>query len=204
MTIYYYIIGEMKGSSYVKITLRSSANMTIENHDRSCFIWSTLEKLYPIFDPKNGHSTRVSYYRQYLSELNIQGFDFTNGFKCTDAHKFEKLSNLSINLIELSFYQDQKIWKHKLIPIEVSKNESDRVSDLLIYKSHYVLIEKLNVVLGNHNCNYVCKKCLNSYICQILVIKHEEKSEQKEEITTIRTSDESHLYWKNHFHKNHL
>ena len=37
-------------------------------------------------------------------KLNIEGFDFTNGFKCSDVHKFEKLNNLSINIFELQFY----------------------------------------------------------------------------------------------------
>ena len=37
-----------------------------------------------------------------------------------------------------------------------------------------------------------------------MLIKHKEKCEHKQEITTITTSDESHLYWKNHFHKNPL
>ena len=57
---------------------------------------------------------------------------------------------MSINLFELNFYQDQNKWRHKLIPIEVSKNESDKVIDLMIYKNHYVLIKKLDVFLGDH------------------------------------------------------
>ena len=35
-----------------------------------------------------------------------------------------------------------------------------------------------------------------------MIIKHKENCEQKQEVTTNRTSDESYLYWKNHFHKN--
>ena len=37
-----------------------------------------------------------------------------------------------------------------------------------------------------------------------MLIKHKEKCEQKQKITTIRASEESHLFWKNHFHKNPL
>ena len=51
--------------------------------------------------------------------------------------------NLSINIFELSFYRDQNEWKHIIIPIEISKNESENVFDLLIYKNHHVLNEKL-------------------------------------------------------------
>ena len=33
-----------------------------------------------------------------------------------------------------------------------------------------------------------------------MVIKHKQRCEQ--ELTNIRTSNESHLYWNNHFHTN--
>jgi len=104
----------------------------------------------------------------------------------------------------LNFYQDKNIWTHKLIPIEVSKNDSDIVIDLAIYKNHYVLIKNINVFLGNHNCKFICRKCLSSYTCENMLIKHKEKREKNQEVTTIRTSSESHLLWKNHFHKNPL
>ena len=91
---------------------------------------------------ENSHPTRVKTYKQFFNELNIQDFDFTNGFKCSDMHRFEKLNNLSTNIFELNFYQDQNRWKPKLTPIEISKNESDRVVDLLIHENHYALIIK--------------------------------------------------------------
>ena len=37
-----------------------------------------------------------------------------------------------MNILEINFYQDQNSWKHKLIPIEISENVSDKVIDLLI------------------------------------------------------------------------
>ena len=36
-----------------------------------------------------------------------------------------------------------------------------------------------------------------------MLIKHKRKCENNN-TTTIRTSNESHLHWKNHFHKNPL
>ena len=78
--------------------------------------------------------------------MTIDGFDFTNGFKCSDMHRFEKLNNLSINIYGLNFSQNGDNWKHILIPIEISKNESDKVFDLLIYKNHYDLIKKITCV----------------------------------------------------------
>ena len=35
-----------------------------------------------------------------------------------------------------------------------------------------------------------------------MLIKHIEQCGQPQKITTIRTLDESHLHWKNHFQKN--
>ena len=148
MTIYFYQTGIMNGSNYIKIPLRSSAILNIENNDKYCFLWSILASLHPC---NNNHPNRVSNYKQYFDELNIQGFDFSRGFKCSDVHKFNELNNLCVNIFELVFYQEQNQWKHKLIPIEVSKNDSNRVIDLAIYKNHYVLIKKLDVFLGDHN-----------------------------------------------------
>ena len=200
MTIYFYETTEMNGSNYVKIPLRSNAILNVENNDKYCFLWSILAWLHPC---NNNHPNRVSNYQQYFDELNINGFDFTYGFRCSDVHKFNELNNLSVNIFELNFYQDQNQWKHKLIPIEISKNNSDRVIDLAIYKNHYVLIKKLDVFLGDHNKKFICRRCLSSYTSENMLIKHKPKCE-KNNMTTIRISNESHLHWKKHFHKNPL
>ena len=134
---------------------------------------------------------------------NIQSFDFTNGFKCSDVHKFNELNNLSVNIYELSFYQDGDKWKQNLIPIEISKTDSDRVVDLLFYKNHYALIKKLNIFLGDHHKKFLCRRCLNSYTCDNALKNHKEQYGD-DNISTIRTSNEPHLYWKKHFHKNPL
>ena len=200
MTIYFYKTNELNGSNFVKIPLRSNGILNIEKNDKYCFLWSILAYLHPC---KNNHPNRVSNYKQYFNELNIQDFDFTNGFKCSDVHKFNELNNLSVNKFELNFYQDQNHWKYKLIPVEVSKNDSDGVIDLAIYKNHYALIKKLDVFLGDHNKKYICRRCLSSYISENMLMKHKQKCGD-DNITTIKTSSESHLNWKKHFHKNPL
>ena len=135
--------------------------------------------------------------------MNIEGFGFFNGFSCSDIHNFEKLNNLSVNIFELNFYQDQKKWRHKLIPFEVIKSESDRVIDLLNYKKNFVLMKKIHIFLGNHNRNYVCRRCSNSYTSQNVLNKHEQQPAEQD-ISSLRLSKESHLHWKNHFRKNPL
>ena len=200
MIVYFYKTGELNGSNYVKVPLRSNALLNIENNDKYCFLWSILAYLYPC---NNNHPNRVSNYKQYFNEMNIQCFDFSNGFRCRDVHKFNELNILSVIIFELNFHQDQNQWKHKLIPFEISRNESDRVIHLAIYKNHYVLIKKLDVFLGDHNKQFVCRRCLNSCTSENMLKLHKPKCENND-ITTIRTLNESHLHWKKHFHKNPL
>ena len=194
----FYKTTELNGTSYVKIPLRTNAILNIQNNDKYCFIWSILASLHPC---ENSNPSRVNNYVQYFNELNFQIFDFTNGFKCSDVHRFNELNNLSVNICEINFYQEGDKWKHNLLPIEISKNESDKVVDLLIYKNHYAPIKKLHVFFGDHNKSFVFRCCLNSYTCENALINHKEKCGD-DNICTIRTSNESHLYWKKHFHKN--
>ena len=91
MTIFFYKTTELNGSNYVKIPLSSNASLNIENKEKHCFLWSILASLHRCND---NHPNRLSSYRPYFNELNIQGFDFTNGFKCSDVHKFNELNNL--------------------------------------------------------------------------------------------------------------
>ena len=86
----FYKTGEINDSSFVKIPLRSNALINVKNDDKYCFIWSGLASLHPF---ENDHPNRISNYKQFFIELNIDGFDFSNGFKCSDVHKFEKLNN---------------------------------------------------------------------------------------------------------------
>ena len=183
MTVYFYKTNELNGSNYFKFPLRSNAIFNIENNDKNCFLRSILASLHPC---NNNHPNRLSIYRQYINELNINCLDLTNGFKCIDVHKFNELNNLSVNILELNFYQDQNKWKHKLIPVEISKKKSDRIIDLAIYKNHYVLIKKLDVFLGDHNKEYFFRQCLSSYTSENMLIKHNQKCGE-DNITTIKT-----------------
>ena len=58
-------------------------------------------------------------------------------------------------------------------------------------------------MLGNHNKSFVCRQCLNLYTNENTIINHKKKWGE-DNICTIRTSNESYLYWKKHFHKNSL
>ena len=107
---------------------------------------------------------------------------------------------MSFDIFELKFYQDKNKCKYSLIPIENYKNDSDKVVDLLLYKIHFALIENLNVFQGDHNKSFICRRCLNSCTSENMLMIHKPKREIND-ITTIRTSDETRLHGKNPFHK---
>ena len=86
-------------------SFRSNAILNIEKNVKFCFIWSMLASLHPC---NNNHPNRVSSFEKYFKKSNIQGFDFTNGFKCNDVQNaLNALNKLSINIFEIKFYQDQ-------------------------------------------------------------------------------------------------
>ena len=63
-------------------------------------------------------------------------------------------------------------------------------------------LKKLNVFLGDHHKIFVCRRCLNSYTSQNMLMFHKPKRENND--ITIITSPETHLHWKDHFHENPL
>ena len=61
----------------------------------------------------------------------------------------------------------------------------------------------MNVRLGHHQRNFICRRCLNSYTSENMLTLHKPKCEVFD-ITTITTSTESNLHWKDRFHKSPL
>ena len=151
--------------------------MNIENNDKCCFVWS----IFAYFAPCNSyHTNRVSNYKQYFKDLNIDGFHFSIGFKWSDVQKFNERNNLFKNIFEINFYQEHNNWRHNLIPIEISKYESDRIIDLAIYKNHYSLFKTLNVFLGDHNKKIICRTCFNSYTSENMLMLQKPKCENND------------------------
>ena len=83
------------------------------------------------------------------------------------------------------------------------KNNSDRIIDLGIYKNHYILIKKFDVFSGDHSKTFICRQSLSSYTSENMLMKHKQNCGD-DNITTIKTSNEFHLHWQNHFDKNPL
>ena len=116
MKLRLYKTGEINASSYVKNPFRANTILIFENKDEYCFIRSILAYIQPC---ENDHPSRVRNYIKNFHELNFEGFDFSNGFKCIDMHRFEKLIKSSLIIFEINFYEDQNKRKHNLIPTEM-------------------------------------------------------------------------------------
>ena len=56
MKISFYKTGELEGSNYVEVQLRSSAFLNIKNDNKLCFLWSVLSFLHPC---ESVHANRV-------------------------------------------------------------------------------------------------------------------------------------------------
>ena len=98
LIVYFYKTGEMNGSDYVKVPLRSNAILNTENNDKYCFIWSILASVHPCH---NNHPNIVTNYKQFFDEINSIGCDFNKGFKRSDVHRLHELKTLSINMFEI-------------------------------------------------------------------------------------------------------
>ena len=75
--------------------------------------------------------------------------------------------------------------------------------DLAVYKNHYFLNKKLDVFLGDRNKKIICRQCLSSNTSENMLMKHKQKCGD-DNITTIKSSNVSHLHWNKHFQKNPL
>ena len=61
----------------------------------------------------------------------------------------------------------------------------------------------MDVFLGDQNKKIICRQCLSSCTSENMLMKHKQKC-GFDNTTTIKTSNESHIYWKKLFHNNHL
>ena len=101
-----------------------------------CFLWFRIAHLDP---SEKSYPDGLSKYGQFFDQINIWIFNITKGLKRGDVQKIHKMKKLSKNLLEIRFYQVENERKHKVIPIEISKNNSYRVVYLMIYKNHSIL-----------------------------------------------------------------
>lgn len=161
-----------RGSSYIKLPKElavKKAIINIENNDDKCFLWSILAQLYPVKkDPQ-----RVSKYRQYEHKFDDVIKEYP--VKITDINKFEKITNISVNV----YHYEVK----SIRPLRITKNEQTDHVNLLYLKegnvSHYCLIKNLWRLIGKqvtkkHTNREVCVMCMSNFANKDLLNKHKE------------------------------
>ena len=79
----------------------------------------------------------------------------------SNVEKFENLKKFISNKIGKKFYQDAKQCKQNLVPFQTSRNDSNKVKDLMIWKNHCGFIEHLHIFLGTHISEFVCTRWLS-------------------------------------------
>ena len=100
---------------------------------------------------KEPNPNRLSSYEKYFNELNFDLFIFSFQFECSDIYEFRKVITLFKNFFNLRFYPVRNEWKHKLNLIEISKNNSEKVIDLMICKNLCIPIKEVTCVFRYEN-----------------------------------------------------
>ena len=131
----------LQASSYIPLPEfinRKKTVLNIQNTDQKCFLWSILASLHPIHWKNNPN--RVANYIQYEHELNTEGLTFS--VPIHQIPKFEKINNLSINVIG---------YDEELFLVYISQHQTDRVINLLMVSEdeqrHYCLIRNFSRLL---------------------------------------------------------
>ncbi|CAP20797.2 Protein CBG24110 [Caenorhabditis briggsae] len=158
-------IRPLSGSKYIELPdwiKNKKAVINIQNKDNKCFMWCILAHLFPV----EHNPARISNYKDHISKVNFDGFEFP--FQVKDVDKFEKRNNLAINILVHNVEDDEKINSYK-----VSKKvnvDVDRVVNLLLVtdnsgEGHYCLIKNIDRLMNTQNSrsNKFCIRCHNNF-----------------------------------------
>jgi len=108
----------LAASSYIplpKALASKQAILNVQNQDEKCLVWSVLAALHPI---EHGHAPqRVSNYRLFEQELNVDGISFPTPLNQLD--RFEKQNGLSLNVFG---YEDNEV-----LPLRITSNKHGKI-----------------------------------------------------------------------------
>jgi hypothetical protein len=163
----------LRPSGYIPLPSKIRAKRAIVNivsDDNLCFLWCVLAHLYPPINNAN----RVSNYRKYTGEVNLDGIDMP--MRVSQISDFEKQNpSLAINVFALDTDGETEV----VYPYRISKNRARlRHIDLLLLREsdreHYCLISSLSRLVGKNyrRTQFYCRLCLNSFGREDLLADH--------------------------------
>ena len=164
------------GSSYIPLSKRivnTRAVLNIHNFDNKCFLWCVLAKLHPLVGDACKSANRVQKYRQYESELALDGLTWPMDLR--RISRFETLNpTLSINVFGLDAHDS-------VVPLQISshRNRQHDIDLLLVTKGqrvHYTLVRNLSRLLSSRSVHngriHVCRYCLHRFSTQDRLKQH--------------------------------
>lgn len=130
----------LKGSSYIPLPDNISNKkccINVKNDDNECFRWAILSCLFPA----ESHTDRLSNYRKYRDEVNLEGIEFP--VKIDSIDKVEQLNpSLKINVYYLIKNNGNT---YEVAPFRTSKKQEGTDIDLLlIYDKDYYEVKDDN------------------------------------------------------------
>ena len=159
----------LKGKSFIPLpkglTGRCHGIVNIQNHDNMCFVWSVLASLHP----SDSHPERVSHYKQYVNELNLDGLKMP--MRLEEISKFERHNKIGICVFG---------YEEGVYPLHISKYRyKPHVNLLLINQGstqHYCLIKNLNKLLAyqtkHRRQTHFCPYCMQGFVREGLLQNH--------------------------------
>ena len=156
--------------SYIELPkkLQRQALINIKNNDY-CFIWSYIRYL----NPQNKNPNRITTKDKKLFDeikQKLVNFKFPLEIKKNNIKKIEDI--LKINICILTADEKENIY-----PMFTSENNHKNDLNLFYYMNHICLIKDINKYLFRNNRDknkkYFCVRCLNSFVSQENLNKHE-------------------------------
>lgn len=160
----------LAGSSFIEtpqfIRDKQCVVNIVNMKDNKCFAWSVLAHIHRINKKQNPN--RVSHYKPYLKELNLNDIKFP--VKISQIKKFESNNpTIAINVFHFSNLTKE------ILPIRITqyRNRRHHINLLMLTdtknsaKSHYVVIRDMSRLVAHRNNNrrksFVCNFCLHPF-----------------------------------------
>ncbi|XP_076384118.1 uncharacterized protein LOC143261975 [Megalopta genalis] len=163
------------------VQLKKAVLNVYSNDNNACFYWAVVASLYP---PKN-NLNRTSSYPHYSVVLRTAGFQLPMLFK--DIPKFEKVNDVSVNVVEWGGEQE----RCRTLHLTSTKRE----------KHLYLLLIHDSENLRNH---YLCIRNLSRLVSSQIITQHNKHicdRRMNECALKLPTEDDKWLKFKNYAYK---
>ena len=148
----------LRGSGWIALPpalQKKKALINMKNNDDMCFKWCIARAVNPV----EIHPERITpQLREQAEELNWEGCKFpmaVNKIKLFESRN----PQFSVNVFG---------WNGSVFPLKIVREEKEIHVDLLLLKTHFVLVKSFSRFLSSQVCRngherFFCKRCLNSF-----------------------------------------